>query len=333
MRQQIIELKPVRENPTDYDAIEKEIREVLRKKIYLPIMRVLTGKSEVTPLANASDNDGPTTGYLSRALRKGYITFSRGVFSGRLSAKVSKELRALGAVWDKKTKTYRLLKSQLPANVIDAAELGTGAYLKRLAKADEELRKILPAEVADAVKLADKFDKTIFEVDGAIRASFGKLAIQPTLTAAERKIIAEEWEENARLYIRNFTKSETAKLRAMIKANALKGLRFEHAIASIQKSYGVSERKAKFLAKQETSLLMSNLKKARYTGAGSNEYRWRCVAGSPKHPVRPSHKKLDGTIQRWDAPPITTGPNQPVRRCAPGEDFECRCTAIPIVRF
>ncbi len=332
MRQQIIELKPVRENPTDYDAIEKEIREVLRKKIYLPIMRVLTGKDEVTPLANASDDDSPT-GYLTRALRKGYITFSRGVFSGRLDAKVSKELRGLDAVWDKKTKTYRLLKSELPAEVLDAATLGTGAYVKRLEKVEEHLRKILPAEVADAVKLVDRFDKTIFEVDGAIQASFGKLAVQPVLTAKERRIVAEEWEENARLYIRNFTKSETAKLRAMIKANALKGLRYEHAIASIQKSYGVTERKARFLAKQETSLLMSKLKKARYTGGGSHEYRWRCVAGSPKHPVRPSHKKLDGTIQRWDSPPITTMPNQPVRRCAPGEDFECRCTAIPIVRF
>lgn len=333
MRQQIIELKPVRETTSDYDAIEKEIRDVLRKKIYLPIMRLLTGKDEVkTILANSRDYDG-STGYLTRALRQGYVSFSRGVFSGRLSAKVSKQLRDLGAVWDAKTKTYRILKSELPPEVLDAAELGTGAYLRRLAKVEEQLRKILPAEVAESVKLADMFDQTIFKVDGAITDSFGVLAINPPLSAKARRIVAEEWEENARLYIRNFTKSETAKLRTMIRANALKGVRFEHSIAAIQKSYGVTERKAKFLAKQETSLLMSKFKKARYTEAGSNEYKWRCVAGSPKHPVRPSHKKLDGSVQRWDSPPITTAPSQPIRRCHPGEDFECRCTAIPIVRF
>ncbi len=72
--QRIFELKPVRENPADYDAIEKEIRDVLRKRLYLPIMRLLTGKDVATALANA-----PARALLS-ALRQGKITFGRGVF-------------------------------------------------------------------------------------------------------------------------------------------------------------------------------------------------------------------------------------------------------------
>lgn len=330
--QKIKELKPVRENSSDYDAIEKEIREVLRKKIYLPLMRTLTGKDEVTPLANASDDDS-SRGRLNRALRNGHVTFSRGIFSGRLNAEVSKQLRALGASWDKKLKCYRLLKSKLPPDTLGASELGAGAYLKRLAKIDQQLRQILPAKIADAIQLQERFDKTIFTVDGQLIDSFGGLTIQPKLTDHQRKIIAAEWQDNARLYIADFTKKETARLREQIKANALKGARYEHSIAAIRKSFGVTERKAKFLAKQETQLLLSKFRKGRYTEAGSVEYRWRCVAGSPKHPVRPSHKKLDGSVQRWDSPPITTAPSQPVRRCHPGEDYECRCFAVPIVRF
>lgn len=323
----IIELKPVRHDPADYDAIEAEIREVLRRKIYLPLMRLVTGKNQVTSLPNAKDSA------LTAALRQGRISFGRGIFSGRFSAETSKELRSLGATWDRTTSTYRLRSSELPEEVLAAAKAGTTSYLAQIEKVEAALRQLLPEKIAGSVKLSDRFDRTISKVDKELKASFGKLAVMPELTAKARRIIADEWEENTQLYIRNFTQAEIKKLRAEIKVHVLDGGRFEHVTASIRRSYGVTERKARFLARQETGLLMSKFKKARYTESGSNEYRWRTVAGSPKHPVRPSHKKLDGTIHRWDSPPITTAPNEPVRRCHPGEDFECRCTAIPIVRF
>ncbi len=322
------ELRPIPEVPSDYDAIEKEIRAVLRDHLYIPLIRLVTDKDEITPIQNAKEESA-----IIRALRKGTLTFGRGVFAGKLDAKVTKELRSLGATWDRKAKNYRILAADLPPEILEAAKLGTGRFLDQLEKCDELLRKILPAKIADSAKLRDHFDTAIFKTDKRVSESLAAVTVQPTLTAKAREIIADEWQENARLYIRNFTAKEVKRLRAEIKEHVLKGGRFEHIQASIRKSYGVTERKAKFLARQETSLLMSKFKKARYTEAGSHEYRWRCVAGSPKHPVRPSHKKLDGTIQRWDSPPITTAPSQPIRRCHPGEDFECRCTAIPVVRF
>jgi SPP1 gp7 family putative phage head morphogenesis protein len=99
----------------------------------------------------------------------------------------------------------------------------------------------------------------------------------------------------------------------------------------IRESFGVTEKKAKFLARQETGLLMAKFKESRYTESGIHQYKWRCSAGSAKHPVRPSHKVLDGRVFRWDTPPITTAPDEPQRRNNPGEDFNCRCVAIPIV--
>ena len=98
----------------------------------------------------------------------------------------------------------------------------------------------------------------------------------------------------------------------------------------IQKRYNVSASKAKFLARQETNLLGSEIQRQRYKAAGSEEYTWRTVVGTKNHPVRPSHKVLNNTIQRWDAPPITNAKGD---RNHPRQDFGCRCQAIPIIRF
>ena len=92
----------------------------------------------------------------------------------------------------------------------------------------------------------------------------------------------------------------------------------------------MSQRKAKFLASQETRLLTSKLKEVRYKDVGIDEYIWQTVKGTPEHPVRPMHKKLNGTKQRFSSPPIT---NEKGQRNNPGEDYRCRCVARPIVKF
>ncbi len=113
-------------------------------------------------------------------------------------------------------------------------------------------------------------------------------------------------------------------------ARTSQGYRYETLVAEIQKSYGISQRKAKFLARQETSLLMSKFKQVRYQEAGSNEYIWDCVAGSSAHPVRHFHLLNRGKIFRWDTgAPINANGD----RKNPGQDYNCRCFAKPIIRF
>ena len=60
----------------------------------------------------------------------------------------------------------------------------------------------------------------------------------------------------------------------------------------------------------------------RYKSVGVQKYRWS-TAGDNR--VRPEHKALNGKIFDWDNPPLSTGGKHP------GEDFGCRCIAIPIV--
>ena len=80
----------------------------------------------------------------------------------------------------------------------------------------------------------------------------------------------------------------------------------------------------------ENYLYVTKLKETIYTDAGVPKYKWGTVVGSPGHEVRHSHAILKGKIFRWDNPPVV---NEKGDRKNPGEDFGCRCFAIPIVEF
>ncbi len=178
-----------------------------------------------------------------------------------------------------------------------------------------------------------------FEKD--FKKTLKNISIAPTLTDGARKRISEDWQENMDLWIKDFTKKEIVNLREKIQKSTFSGNRYETMIKTIKDSYGVTKRKARFLARQETNLLLAKFKETRYTEANINEYIWTCVKmPKDKSPnehtpgnVRYSHGILDGLTFRWDDPPITTPPGEPARRNNPGQDYNCRCFARPIVKF
>jgi SPP1 gp7 family putative phage head morphogenesis protein len=85
--------------------------------------------------------------------------------------------------------------------------------------------------------------------------------------------------------------------------------------------------KANFIARNESRLLMTTYKYKRMQNSGSTFFRWLTVVGSPKHPVRPSHKILNRKVWRWDNPPID---EQTGKQVLPGQAYNCRCTAVPL---
>lgn len=323
MIRRTIELKPVRESTADYEKIESRIKSAFKRLLYLPLLRELgIGRAVI---ANAQDD-------LIAALESGRITASKGVFRGAFDAATSRELRLLGAIWDKRTSTFRIATANIPPEIRQAISTATERFRERLARIDKRLKK-MPEEIAGQIATSDLFALAIRKTDRQIAETLKKITIPPKLTDREREKIAAEWGSNMDLWIKDFTEEEITRLRKDVAKSIFAGDRYESLVGSIERSYGVTANKAKFLARQETGLLMAKFKETRYTGAGINEYKWRTVAGSPNHPVRPSHKILDGKVFRWDQPPVTTAPDQPVRRNNPGQDYNCRCTAVPIVRF
>lgn len=311
------ELKPIKEAPSDYDDIETQILKIFVQEIYLPLFKELGFKS----IKNTKDD-------LAEAIHSGKVSFHRGVFSGKFSSKLSKELKALGATW--KDGTWRIPYSDLTIELKGIISSSQDRFLVTLAKIDKRLSQILPAEIAEKVQISKLFQKELWKTDWKVRKSLEGIVVPPQMTPEIAAKIADDFTNNLQRYIQNWTEKQITSLRETVQKNQFSGARYESLVKVIKKSYGESESKARFLARQETNLLMTTFKEARYTQAGVVKYKWGCVVGSKGHEVRPMHKKLEGKIFRWDSPPITNPKGQ---RNNPGQDFNCRCFAKPIVEF
>lgn len=316
----MIFLRPIREKASDYDEIEKEIQRVFREEIYSPLMEEIDQKKV---LRNTLDD-------LAEAIRSGRIVFDHGRFIGSFDSVTSRELRKIGAKWDRSSRSYRISARSLPIELKPLIWASESRFEKTINRINSRLAQILPEEIAGKVKLENLFDKRIWSVDSDLKSTMKGLTVVPQLTKERAKVISEDYTNNMKLYIQEWTEKEIKELRQKMQVHSFKGLRYEGMIKEIQKSYDVSKKKAKFLARQETSLLMTGFKQQRYQEAGVRDYKWRCVVGTTRHPVRPMHKKLDGKMFSFDNPPVTS-PNG--ARNNPGQDYNCRCVAVPIVKF
>lgn len=100
----------------------------------------------------------------------------------------------------------------------------------------------------------------------------------------------------------------------------------------IQEEYRTSKHKAQMLARDQLSTLNSQITRAQQEDAGCTKYRWSTSKDSR---VRECHRSFEGKVFSWDNPPeawyrTKSGVKHTGRHCNPGEDYCCRCVAIPI---
>lgn len=77
--------------------------------------------------------------------------------------------------------------------------------------------------------------------------------------------------------------------------------------------------RAELIARDQTMKLNGDLNHLRQANLGIKRYIWRT---SQDERVRDEHQALEGRIFKWSEPPDVGHP---------GEDFQCRCTAEPII--
>ena len=93
----------------------------------------------------------------------------------------------------------------------------------------------------------------------------------------------------------------------------------------IARTTQVTKSRAMLIARTEVSRTASLLTQVRAENVGSTHYRWRTLEDSD---VRPLHKHLDGSIFAWSTPPVA---GEAGERAHPGEIYNCRCWAEPIL--
>jgi SPP1 gp7 family putative phage head morphogenesis protein len=84
----------------------------------------------------------------------------------------------------------------------------------------------------------------------------------------------------------------------------------------------VTDSRARLIARDQVAKLNGALTQQRQRDIGVEGYIWRTVGDER---VRDTHEEVDGQFFTWDNPPSETDDNHP------GEDYQCRCWAEPVL--
>lgn len=90
--------------------------------------------------------------------------------------------------------------------------------------------------------------------------------------------------------------------------------------AELSKVTDNTRARAELIARDQLSKFNGQLTELRQQDAGIDEYEWQ-TAGDER--VRESHRILNGKIFKWNNPPSVGHP---------GQDYNCRCIAVPIFK-
>ena len=124
--------------------------------------------------------------------------------------------------------------------------------------------------------------------------------------------------------------SERADLRRRIESiisdPLTQGLRVEEIARMLEEQVGFAASRARLVARDQTLKLYGQIQQERQQRAGIEEYIWTTADDER---VRPDHAELDGSVQRWDTPPVVDW--RTMRREHPGGDFQCRCVSVPVL--
>lgn len=265
------------------------------------------------------------------ALKVGKIIYSGGVFHAKtkFSNRLAGELERLGARFSKTAKGYKLAPDKLPVQVKQAlaeVKIHNEEKISKIEKYLDELEGQKPW-IYDQVNFDEEVEKIGKNLDNQFRRSMKTINIvPPDLTSYQLAEIAKNYTYNLNYYIKKWTEQEIITLRRDIGELVIGGYRAESLENFIEKRKGIATRKAKFLARQETKLLVAEYRKNRFKQEGITQYRWSTILDGRE---RELHKQLNGKIFSWSEPPIidaNTG-----ERGNPGEAYNCRCSAIPVI--
>ena len=331
-------LKPIEPKNAWSAALQKCLEAAIKEVIYDPL---ITDYDETV-------SENAKTSPLIEAIKKGTVNYRGDKFQAKKwNATLSRELKSIGAKYLAKGNAYVLPLPQMPT---DLAVAVTASQAVDKTILEKFLQKIsdMPNAMLEKIKVLD-LGKYSSKVSNKTSAAFKKtvldvMAVQPDLTQEQRIYVDEDYvttvtkpilttldkkfRENIDESLLYFAEEEVVKLRQMVEGHVFAGKPRSELIKKIEGRLHIGYTRAKFIARQETSLYTAKLKESQYRASGIKTYKWMTVGDGA---VRHEHKILNRRVFDWTNPPIVdeaTG-----RRGHPGEDFNCRCTASPIAEF
>jgi len=306
-------LRPLPLRDKYYRAIEKETARIFYELIFKDLLALI-------PKELRNDINDP----LYTAIEKGTVWIERGRIFGTFNASITKTIKSLGGKYNPKSKTFSL--KEIPNEYRMASVIAKGNFATMQGEIIRRIDDINLDDINTISNIPDEYFDTINSIDQDFVKAVRSYAIAPNITQESANVLSAEWGYNLDLYIRKWTAENIIKMRSQISSNIMGGQRIDKLAKVIESNYKQSQNKAKFLARQETSLLMSKYHEQKYKSLGITKYIWET---SHDERVRHSHAELNGEVIYWDKPPVVDPKSG--RTAHAGEDFNCRCVAIAVV--
>jgi uncharacterized protein with gpF-like domain len=211
------------------------------------------------------------------------------------------------------------------ASISSQARILTNALMKKYTDLFASLAKPM------AERFAEESDKSSdIAVKSSIRQLSDKLTLSTkTITSGPlNDILNATVTENVGL-IKSIPAEYLGGVQGAVMRSITTGNGMQDLVPYLQKHKGITLRRARMIAQDQTKKSFSSLSKARMQKLGQDRYIWRHTAGS-RHP-RQLHIELDGQECSYSDPPIIQ--KDPEIRGYPGMLINCACRAQPILKF
>lgn len=179
-------------------------------------------------------------------------------------------------------------------------------------------------EALDPAAIAPHLEKFAKRISIRGKDEFRRVIGIPTTDLGIPVLVKQFRDRNVDL-IKSLAGQQKTKIKSMLEAADQDAIRVEVLSKDLISEFGVTKSKANLLARDQVLKLNGQITQSRQVNAGITKYIWR-TSGDER--VRESHVALDGTTQSWDNPPVISDDG---RTGHPGDDYQCRCTADPIL--
>lgn len=181
-----------------------------------------------------------------------------------------------------------------------------------------------------AKKLASYFAQSIESRSSAVLKKIlkdGGFAIDFQMTKAMKDVLEAAVAENVAL-IKSIPQQYLGRVETIVMQGAQVGRDIAHIKKELSHGFGITQRRAAFIARDQTEKMTAAFVRARHLEVGITEAVW-VHPGAGKHP-RPTHVKAGkdkikySVKDGWLDPAIN-------KRIWPGTEINCRCVSKPVV--
>jgi SPP1 gp7 family putative phage head morphogenesis protein len=177
-----------------------------------------------------------------------------------------------------------------------------------------------------AKKLADRFSNDAMknsDVSLYNALETAGFTVEFKMTAPMNNALQATITENIGL-IRSIPEKYFTEVEGLVMRSVARGRDLSFLTNELQKRYGITRRRAAFIARDQNNKATSVMQSARQQSLGITEGIWR-HSHAGKEP-RPSHVKADG--EKFD---LSKGMYLDGKWVMPGEEINCRCTWSPVI--